>query len=62
VPGSDGISREFYIRLWDTIRDDMLGVTSQMNIHNSITRRQKYDIIASLPKVKGGITPAGYRR
>ena len=61
APWSDGISREFYIRLWDTIRDDMLGVMNQMYIHNCITRRQQHGIIVSLPKDKGGITPAGYR-
>ena len=59
--GLDGISREFYIWLWDTIREDMLGVMNQMYIHKSMSRRQQHDIIVSLPKDKGDITPAGYR-
>jgi hypothetical protein len=61
APGSDGISRELYIRLWDTKREDMLGVMNQMYIHKSMTRRQQHGIIVSLPKDKGDITPAGYR-
>ena len=61
APGSDGISREFYIRLWDTIREDMLVVMNQMYIHKSMTRRQQHGIIVSLPKDKGDITPGGYR-
>jgi hypothetical protein len=59
--GSDGISREIYIRLWDTIREDMLGVMNKMYIHKSMTRRQQHGIIVSLPKDDGDITPAGYR-
>jgi len=63
VPGSDGIGREFYIRLWYTIREDMLEIMNHMYIlvHKSMTQRQQHGIIASLPKNNGGITPAGYR-
>jgi hypothetical protein len=49
APGSDGISRELYIRLWDTIREDMLGVMKQMYIHKSMTCRHQHGIIVSLP-------------
>jgi hypothetical protein len=58
---ADGISRELYIRLWDTMNEDMLGVMNQMYIHKSLTRRHQHGIIDSLPKDKGDITPAGYR-
>jgi len=61
APRSVGSSREFCIMLWDTIREDMLGVMNHMNIHKSMTRRQQHGIIVSLPKDKGDITPAGYR-
>jgi len=61
APESDGFSREFCIRLWDTIRDDMLGVMNQMYINNSMRRRQQHGIIISLPKEKGDKTPADYR-
>ena len=61
APGSDGISREFYMRLWDTIREDMLVVLNQMYIHKSMKGRQQHGIIVSLPKDKGDITLAGYR-
>jgi hypothetical protein len=57
APGPDGISREPYIRLWDTIREDMLGVMNQMYIHKSMRRRQQHDIIVSLSKDEGDITP-----
>jgi hypothetical protein len=40
APGSDGISREFYRRLWDNIRNDILGVMKQVDTNNSMTRRQ----------------------
>ena len=61
APGSDGISLEFYVRLWDTIRDDMLGVINQMYIHNSMTCRQQHGIVVSLPKDNGDITSAENR-
>jgi hypothetical protein len=61
APGSDGISRELYIRLWDTIREYMLGVIYQMYIHKSMTHRQQHGIIIILPKDKRDITPTGYR-
>ena len=61
APGSDGISREFYIRLWDIIREDMLEIMNQMYIHKSMTRRQQHGIIVSLPKNNGDKTPAEYR-
>jgi hypothetical protein len=61
APGSDGISRELYIRLWDTIRQDMVGVMNQMYIHKSMTRCQQHGIIVSLPKDKGETTRTGYR-
>ena len=61
TPGSEGISREFDIWLWDNIRDDMFGVMNQVNIINSITRRQQHGIIFSLPKDKGDMTSARYR-
>jgi hypothetical protein len=60
APGSDGISRELYIQMWDTIREDMLVIMNQMYIHNSMTRRQQHGIAVNLPKDKGDITPAGY--
>jgi hypothetical protein len=60
APGSDGISRELYIRLWHTMREGMLGVMNQMYIHKSMTRHQQHGIIVSLPKDKGDITFAGY--
>jgi len=47
APWSHGISLDFCIRLWDTIRDDMLGVMNQMYIHNSMTRHQQNAIIMS---------------
>ena len=50
APGSDGIRREFYIWLWDTICEDMLGYMNQMYIHKSMTRRQQHGIIVSLPQ------------
>jgi len=61
APGSDGIGREYYIRLWDTIRKDMLEIMNHMYIHKSITRRQQHGITVSLPKNNGDITLAGYR-
>jgi hypothetical protein len=35
APGSDGISRELNIQMWDIIREDMLVFMNQMYIHNS---------------------------
>jgi hypothetical protein len=52
APGSDGISRELYIGLWDSIREDMFEVMNHMYIHKSMTRRQQHGIIVSLPKDK----------
>ena len=60
-PRSDGIGREFFLHLWDTIRDDMLQVLNHMNLNKSTTRRQQHGIIFSLPKNNGVFTPAGYR-
>jgi len=60
-PRSDGIGREFFLHLWDTIRDDMLQVLNHMNLNKSTTRRQQHGIIFTLPKNNGDFTPAGYR-
>jgi hypothetical protein len=59
--GPHGISREFYVRMWDVISDDILRVMNQMYIHKDITRRQQHGIIVSIPKDTGDITPNGYR-
>ena len=60
-PGSDGIGREFFLHLWDTIRDDILQVVNHMYLHKSTTPRQQYGIIVHLSKKNGDLTPAGYR-
>jgi hypothetical protein len=60
-PGSDGIGREFFIKLWDTIRDDMLQVINHMYINKSRTCRQQHGIIVSLPKNNRDLTSARYR-
>jgi len=60
-PGSDGIGREFFIRLWDTIRDDLFQVLNHMYLHKSTKRRQLHGIIVNLPKNNGDLTSAGYR-
>ena len=49
-PGSDGIGREFFLHLWDTIRDDILQVVNHMYLHKSTTPRQQHGIIVHLPK------------
>ena len=61
APRSDGISRDFYVRMWDTIREDMLNVMNQMFIHKDMTRRQQHGIIVNIPKDTEDITPDGYR-
>jgi hypothetical protein len=61
APESDGISREFYMQLWDNLRNDILGVMKKVIINNSMTRRQKHGIIVSLSKDNGDIIPAEYR-
>ena len=40
--GSAGIGLEFFIKLWDTTRDDMLQVMNHMYINKSTTRRQQH--------------------
>jgi len=59
--GSDGIGREFYIGLWDVVREDMLEIMNHMYTHKSMTPRQQHGIIVSLPKNNGHTTPTGYR-
>jgi hypothetical protein len=61
APGSDGLSREFYVRMWNIIREDMFSVMNQMYIHKDITRRQQHGRIVNIPKDTGDITPNGYR-
>jgi hypothetical protein len=60
-PGSNGIGREIFIKLWDSIRDDMLQVIDHMYINKSTTCRQQHGIIVSLPKNNGDLTSARYR-
>jgi hypothetical protein len=52
APGSHGNSREIYIPLWNTIRDDMLGVVNQIYIHNSMTRRRNMALSLVCPKTR----------
>jgi len=61
APGSDGLSRDFYVGMWHTIREDMLSVMNHTYIHKDMTRRQQHGIIVNIPKDTGDITPAGYR-
>jgi hypothetical protein len=61
APGSDGLSREFYVRMWYIKHEDMLSVMNQMYIHKDSTRRQQHGIIDNIPKDTGDITPNGYR-
>jgi hypothetical protein len=61
APGPDGLSHEFYVRMWDVIRDDLLRVMNQIYIHKDIMRHQQHGIIVNIPKNTGDITPNGYR-
>jgi hypothetical protein len=45
APGRDGICMEFYKKMWETTKQDLLDVMNDMYREGQITDRQKYGII-----------------
>jgi hypothetical protein len=61
APGYDGNVREFYLREWEVIREDMCTIFNQMFFDKRTTPKQNHGVIICLPKVRGGLVPQNYR-
>jgi hypothetical protein len=61
APGRDGICLEFYKKTWEKIKQDLLDVMNDMYREGQITDRQKYEIIACIPKQAKPTRPEDYR-
>jgi exonuclease III len=61
APGCDGIGHEFYKRLWDIIKHDLLTIIQQMHTEHLITTQQKHGILVCLPKTTTPERPGDYR-
>jgi hypothetical protein len=50
APGIDGISLDFSIANWETVKMDTLDLLNQMFLHGKINPRQKHGILICLPR------------
>jgi len=50
VPGANDISQKFFKKRWETIKDDLLEIASQMYIDGMISDNQKHGLIVCVPK------------
>jgi hypothetical protein len=53
--------QEFYKAQWNTIKQEMLGITQQMHTDGEITPQQKHGIVVCLPKTTTPTRPDKYR-
>ena len=51
-PGHDGICNEFFKRMWDVVKRDMLEVINHTCMEGSVSDAQKHGSIICLPKIK----------
>jgi len=61
TPGIDGVSPEFYIANWNTIKQDLLELMNQRFLHKKFTPQHKHGIIDCMPKSNGDRTQSTYR-
>jgi hypothetical protein len=61
ISGLDDLSLEFYITMWDTIKEDLLRVYNEMIIHRHMPAEQKMELIVCMPKIAHPTTPNDYR-
>jgi hypothetical protein len=58
-PGQDGIRHEFFVKVWDFAKQDLLDVVNDMYFHR-LTDAQKSGKIVCLPKKTDPMGPAEY--
>jgi len=51
APGQDGIYHEFFKRMWDVIKHDMLDAINRMYMKGMVSDAQKHGTIVCLPKI-----------
>ena len=60
-PGFYGLSLEFYISMWEYIKEDMLCIYNEMLLRGCIQADQKTGIIVCIPKHAKPTTPLDFR-
>jgi len=61
-PGIDGLSLEFYMANWETVRSELLLFLNHMFLDKHISQRQKHGILVFLPKSTSPRTLEDYRQ
>ena len=56
-PGPDGICHEFFKRMWDVIKNDMLDIINTMYMEGAVSDAQKHGYIVCLPKTVAPVIP-----
>jgi len=60
-PGSDGICHEFYKKMWDMIKNELLDIINIMYLEGRTSDAQKHGYIVCLPKIGFPAHPKNYR-
>jgi len=61
APGTDGISQDFFKKMWDTMKEDLTEIANQMYIDGMISDNQKRGLTVCVPKKLRPTRPEDFR-